>query len=311
MCHCCESNAFQPVFNTQVKGQVKKGSKVKRALAEFFLSASTAFVRARRVVDGVALKYARQPRPLLPLLRAAVVATVLAPLHRSDKPFSAVCKHTEMFSGRRRATVPLGLACRLGQVLVFRKIRQAMGIQDTVISGGGSLAAHLDDFFEVLGLEVLNGWGLSEVSSLSSSAFGAFCAWRPRMSCTGNVSTSQLKPKALLCMQTSPVLACRRRQPFQNIRGTVGLPVPGTQVKVVDPATGRELPDGEQGLLLARGPGVMRGYYRDPSNTAKAMQAGSGWFDTGDLGWRAPGGHLPSCPLPQLHKAGQPFHFPQ
>ena len=52
---------------------------------------------------------------------------------------------------------------RLGQILVYAKIRQAMGIKDTVISGGGSLAAHLDDFFEVLGLEVINGWGLTEV----------------------------------------------------------------------------------------------------------------------------------------------------
>ena len=51
-----------------------------------------------------------------------------------------------------------------------------MGIQDTVISGGGSLAAHLDDFFEVLGLEVLNGWGLSEVRDLALTACRAPCA---------------------------------------------------------------------------------------------------------------------------------------
>jgi long-subunit acyl-CoA synthetase (AMP-forming) len=43
-----------------------------------------------------------------------------------------------------------------------------------------------------------------------------------------------------------------------------------------------------QGLLLANGPGVMKGYYKDDSATAKAFKAGDGWFDTGDLGWRAP-----------------------
>lgn len=43
-----------------------------------------------------------------------------------------------------------------------------------------------------------------------------------------------------------------------------------------------------QGLLLAKGPGVMKGYYNDEASTARAFVAGDGWFDTGDLGWRAP-----------------------
>lgn len=59
-------------------------------------------------------------------------------------------------------------ASRLGQALVYKKIRQAVGIKKTVVSGGGSLAPHLDDFFEILGLQVVNGWGLSEVVTPSS-----------------------------------------------------------------------------------------------------------------------------------------------
>ena len=47
-------------------------------------------------------------------------------------------------------------------------------------------------------------------------------------------------------------------------------------------------PCGAQGLLLAKGPGVMKGYYNDEASTARAFVAGDGWFDTGDLGWRAP-----------------------
>ena len=47
-----------------------------------------------------------------------------------------------------------------------------------------------------------------------------------------------------------------------------------------------------QGLLLARGPGIMKGYFNDEAATAKAFSAGNGWFDTGDLGWRAPSEHL-------------------
>ena len=57
----------------------------------------------------------------------------------------------------------------------------------------------------------------------------------------------------------------------------------------MNPDTMEDLPDGEQGLLLARGPGVMAGYYNDEGNTHKAFAPGHGWFDTGDLGWRAPG----------------------
>ena len=55
------------------------------------------------------------------------------------------------------------VACRLAKRLVFAKIRLALGIQKTVVSGGGSLAPHLDDFYEMLDLPILNGWGLTEV----------------------------------------------------------------------------------------------------------------------------------------------------
>ncbi len=53
-----------------------------------------------------------------------------------------------------------------------------------------------------------------------------------------------------------------------------------------------EVGDGQKGLVLARGPGIMRGYYNDAEATRKVMRAGDGWFDTGDLGWRAPGSWL-------------------
>jgi long-subunit acyl-CoA synthetase (AMP-forming) len=59
----------------------------------------------------------------------------------------------------------------------------------------------------------------------------------------------------------------------------VGLPTPGTQVVVVDPRTHTRLPDGQQGLLLAAGPGVMSGYWADERATRNAFI--DGWFDTG------------------------------
>ena len=79
---------------------------------------------------------------------------------------------------------------------------------------------------------------------------------------------------------------------FQRFACSAGFPIPGTQIRIVDPESKAELPDGQQGLVQARGPGVMAGYYNDEENTSKAFAPGNGWFDTGDLGWRAPGERL-------------------
>ncbi|QHT59231.1 long-chain fatty acid--CoA ligase [Paenibacillus lycopersici] len=63
--------------------------------------------------------------------------------------------------------------------------------------------------------------------------------------------------------------------------GTIGLPLPGTQAKVVDMVTGEELPPGSIGELLIKGPQVMQGYWNKPEATAAALQ--DGWLRTGDL----------------------------
>jgi hypothetical protein len=62
----------------------------------------------------------------------------------------------------------------------------------------------------------------------------------------------------------------------------VGLPTPDTQLRVVDPETLEPVSEGRQGLVLARGPGVMAGYFRDEAATARAFRAGDGWLDTGE-----------------------------
>ncbi|MEX0977636.1 MAG: AMP-binding protein [Pirellulales bacterium] len=63
--------------------------------------------------------------------------------------------------------------------------------------------------------------------------------------------------------------------------GTVGNPVPGVSVKVIDHETGKDLPTGESGMLLVKGPNVMQGYYKMPEQTAKVMR--DGWYVTGDM----------------------------
>ena len=66
----------------QVKAAIKRGSALKRNVAAFFFALSAAFIRARRVKNGVDLKWAVTPRPLLALLGALLTVAVLAPLHR-------------------------------------------------------------------------------------------------------------------------------------------------------------------------------------------------------------------------------------
>ncbi|MEB3827694.1 AMP-dependent synthetase/ligase [Phormidium sp. CCY1219] len=82
--------------------------------------------------------------------------------------------------------------------------------------------------------------------------------------------------------ETSPVLTAR--SPDCNLRGSAGQPIPATEIRIVDPETKETLPQGEKGLVLARGPQIMQGYYRNPEATEKVIDA-EGWFNTEDLGW--------------------------
>lgn len=72
---------------------------------------------------------------------------------------------------------------------------------------------------------------------------------------------------------------------------TVGVPLPGTDLKIVDRETGtRELPTGEAGEICFKGPQVMKGYCNTPEETAAAMK--DGWLFTGDVGFLDEEGYL-------------------
>jgi acyl-[acyl-carrier-protein]-phospholipid O-acyltransferase/long-chain-fatty-acid--[acyl-carrier-protein] ligase len=64
--------------------------------------------------------------------------------------------------------------------------------------------------------------------------------------------------------------------------GSVGHPIPGVVIRVVDPESGAELKPGQAGLMLVRGPNVMLGYLGRPDKTAEAIR--DGWYVTGDIG---------------------------
>ena len=67
----------------------------------------------------------------------------------------------------------------------------------------------------------------------------------------------------------------------RDIPGSIGLPFPDTEAKIVDPASGEELGIGQVGELVVRGPQVMKGYWNKPEETAQALKGG--WLHTGDI----------------------------
>ena len=72
--------------------------------------------------------------------------------------------------------------------------------------------------------------------------------------------------------------------------GTVGRPIPGTQAKVIHPETGEDLGVDQPGMLLVRGPNVMKGYLNHPELTAEKIR--DGWYVTGDIAFIDAGGFL-------------------
>jgi acyl-[acyl-carrier-protein]-phospholipid O-acyltransferase/long-chain-fatty-acid--[acyl-carrier-protein] ligase len=74
------------------------------------------------------------------------------------------------------------------------------------------------------------------------------------------------------CTELSPVALLNL--PKRNQSGSAGQPLPGTAVRIIDPETHAVLPDGEEGLMLIKGPNVMQGYLDQPDRTNKVLQGG-------------------------------------
>lgn len=109
------------------------------------------------------------------------------------------------------------------------------------ITGGAAMPAEFFDTFEKkFGVRVLEGYGLTEAS---------------------------------------PVCSFSRIDMVQK-PGSIGIPIPEVEAKVVD-EVGAELPSGQEGELVVRGPNVMEGYYKNDRATAEVIK--EGWLYTGDL----------------------------
>ena len=130
--------------------------------------------------------------------------------------------------------------------IIYKKIKQqALGNNFKLgISGGGALAHHIEDFFAALNICVLVGYGLTE---------------------------------------TSPILNIRSKK--NNMLYNVGKALNGTKIKIVEPNNiDKILKTDKKGLVLAKGPQIMRGYYKD-NNATKKVLLKDGWFITGDIGY--------------------------
>ncbi|HEY6743412.1 MAG TPA: long-chain fatty acid--CoA ligase [Lapillicoccus sp.] len=143
----------------------------------------------------------------------------------------------EVASLREKGDQPSGLLAAqhaLADRLVLSKVRERFGGRvKFFISGSAALNPEVARWFSSVGLLIIEGYGLTETSA-------ATCVNRPRVG--------------------------------RYVFGTVGWPLPGTQVRAA-----------EDGELLVKGPGVMRGYHNRPEATAEVLTE-DGWFHTGDIG---------------------------
>jgi long-chain acyl-CoA synthetase len=125
----------------------------------------------------------------------------------------------------------LKLQLAIADKLVFSKVRERMGGRIRLfISGSAALSADVWEWFDAVGMTILEGYGLTETSAGSAVNL-----------------------------------------PGDSRIGTVGPPLPGTQFKIA-----------EDGEVLIKGPGVMRGYHNRPDATEEVFN--DGWFHTGDIG---------------------------
>jgi long-chain acyl-CoA synthetase len=201
----------------------------------------------RSVIDGFMLTAADHSLLILPLFHVnGIVVGTLSPLLAGGRATVAGRFKADTFFDR----IERSRATYFSAVPTIYTM--LLGLPDSVkpdtssvrfaICGAAPASVELLDGFEArYGIPLIEGYGLSEGSCAS----------------TCNPLDGKRKP------------------------GTVGLPLPGQTIRLVDSA-GNPVPDGEAGEVVIKGPNVMRGYLNRPEETAKVLV--DGWLHTGDVG---------------------------
>ncbi|MBI2957314.1 MAG: long-chain-fatty-acid--CoA ligase [Chloroflexi bacterium] len=89
-------------------------------------------------------------------------------------------------------------------------------------------------------------------------------------------------------LRCEPVL---KEKKLRRLQASIGHPLPDVEMKVIDPESGADLALGETGMIVARGPRVMSGYWNDAEKTRQAMTA-EGWLRTSDMGYQDEDGYF-------------------
>jgi acyl-[acyl-carrier-protein]-phospholipid O-acyltransferase/long-chain-fatty-acid--[acyl-carrier-protein] ligase len=136
------------------------------------------------------------------------------------------------------------------QGLIRRCAPTQLSSLEFVIAGAEKLSPRVRDAFkEKYGVEPLEGYGTTECSPVVS------------------LNVPDYRAPGFYQIGTK--------------RGSIGHPIPGMSVRVIDSETREPLEQGETGLLLVKGPNVMKGYLNQPEKTAKVLK--NGWYETGDI----------------------------
>ena len=191
-----------------------------------------------------------------------LTVTMLMPLSEGVKMISVPdptdAAAVGKMAARHGATIILGTSTFFRLYVRGKKLHPLM-FQNArlIISGAEKLKPEIREAFKLkFGKEMYEGYGATETAPVAAVNTPSF-----------------LEPDTL------------RELSFSR-EGSVGLPLPGTVIKIVDPQTMQELPAGEDGLILIGGPQVMRGYLNDPQKTADVIAEMDGvrYYKTGDKG---------------------------
>jgi len=193
----------------------------------------------------------------------------------------------------------MATATRMGQIdllqfavaniLVFNTIKKTAGLDHVVlgISGGGKLSKDVNVFIRSLGIQLAEGYGLTETSPVINFNEPEFSGSFDVSKANGfqnkmidlTVDLMVTKQAQGLSPYTSPVRALQLSLAYNTIAhklqikpGTVGRPALWTEEKIA-----------EDGEILVKGPQVFRGYWNLPDATKEAF-TDDGWFKTGDIG---------------------------